>query len=45
MTNALIYSGNYFTNESHFESAFNSLDLRECLSNDILLHLPKQLPL
>jgi hypothetical protein len=43
ISTAMVYTGNYFNNESEFESAFDEFDLRECISNDIVLYLPEQL--
>ncbi len=43
MSSALVYSGNYFNNESIFDSSFNKFDLRQCISGDIVSYLPKQL--
>ncbi len=43
MSSALVYTGNYFNNESQFESAFDEFDLRGCVSDDSILYLPKQL--
>jgi hypothetical protein len=40
---AMVYTGNYFNSETEFESAFDEFDLRECISDDIVLYLPKQL--
>jgi len=43
ISSALVYTGNYFNDESEFESAFDEFDLRECISDDVVLYLPKQL--
>jgi hypothetical protein len=43
MSSALIYRGNYFSDEKFFESFFNKFDLRQCISGDIEFYLPKQL--
>jgi hypothetical protein len=43
LPNALVYTGRYFRNESEFESAFDLFDLRQCVSDDIVWYLPKQL--
>ncbi|HEY6435040.1 MAG TPA: hypothetical protein VIY47_00495, partial [Ignavibacteriaceae bacterium] len=43
LPNALVYTGKYFRNESQFESAFDLFDLRQCVSDDIVWYLPKQL--
>jgi hypothetical protein len=37
----MVYTGSYFINESEFESAFDEFDLRECISDDMVLYLPK----
>ncbi len=42
MSSALVYTGNYFNNESQFESAFDSFDLRKRVSDNIVWYLPKQ---
>jgi hypothetical protein len=37
MSSALVYTGNYFNNESEYKSAFDEFDLRERISDDIVL--------
>ncbi len=43
MYSALVYTGNYFRDKSHFESSFDRFDLRQCYSNEVIWYLPKQL--
>jgi hypothetical protein len=43
MSNASVYTGNNFFNESEFESAFDAFNLRQCVSDDIIWYLPKLL--
>ncbi len=40
---ALVYTGNYLINGSNFESAFDVFELRQCITNDVIWYLPKQL--
>ncbi len=43
LSSASVYSGNYFRDESHFESAFDKFELRQCIADDIMWYFPKQL--
>jgi beta-1,3-galactosyltransferase 1 len=43
LPNALVYTGNYFLNQTYFESAFNPFEIRKCISDDIKWYLPKDL--
>jgi hypothetical protein len=40
---ASVYSGNFYRKESHFESAFDKFELRQCISDNIIWYLPKEL--
>jgi hypothetical protein len=43
---ASVYSGNFYRKyrkESHFESAFDKFELRQCISDNIIWYIPKEL--
>jgi hypothetical protein len=43
LSSTSVDSGNYFRDESHFESAFDEFELRQCISDNIMWYFPKQL--
>jgi hypothetical protein len=44
ISNALVYTGKYLLeNELQFESAFDPFELRQCVTNNTIWYLPKQL--